>query len=247
MQDKVFLITGAGSGIGRACALAFAAQGARVAVAGRTLTKCEAVAREIGPAALPIACDTRHSADVQRAIMQTIAHFGGLDGIVHSAGISPSGKVTDISEAEWDECIAADLTSGFLLAKYAIPHMTARGGGVMLNIAGTFGMRGASGKAAYAAAKAGLVNLSRCIALDYARDNIRCNAICPGFVDTPLTAGFDGPARDAFLDRYQPLRGLVTPEEVAGLAAYLLSDAARMITGQVFAIDAGQQAGMFVP
>jgi 3-oxoacyl-[acyl-carrier protein] reductase len=246
MQDKVFLITGAGSGIGRACALAFAAQGARVAVSGRTLTKCEAVAREIGPAALPIACDTRHSTDVQRAITQTVAHFGGLDGIVHSAGISPSGRVTDISEAEWDECIAADLTSGFLLAKYAIPHMTARGG-VLLNIAGTFGVRAATGKAAYAAAKAGLINLSRAIALDYAREHIRCNAICPGYVDTPLNDGFDHSARDAFLDKYQPLPGLVTAEEVAALAVYLASDAARMITGQAFLIDAGQQAGLFVP
>jgi NAD(P)-dependent dehydrogenase (short-subunit alcohol dehydrogenase family) len=175
-----------------------------------------------------------------------VAHFGGLDGIVHSAGISPSGRVTDISEAEWDECIAADLTSGFLLAKYAIPHMTARGG-VLLNIAGTFGVRAATGKAAYAAAKAGLINLSRAIALDYAREHIRCNAICPGYVDTPLNDGFDHSARDAFLDKYQPLPGLVTAEEVAALAVYLASDAARMITGQAFLIDAGQQAGLFVP
>jgi NAD(P)-dependent dehydrogenase (short-subunit alcohol dehydrogenase family) len=92
-----------------------------------------------------------------------------------------------------------------------------------------------------------LINLSRAIALDYARENVRCNAICPGYVDTPLNAGFDIIARDAFLERYQPLRGLVSAEEVAALAVYLASDAARMITGQIFAIDAGQQAGLFVP
>jgi 3-oxoacyl-[acyl-carrier protein] reductase len=247
MQDKVIFITGAGSGIGRACALAFTALSARVAIAGRTLAKCEAVAREAGPDAFAVSCDTRRSAAVRTALAATVERFGGLDVIVHSAGISPAGRVTDISEAEWDECIAADLTSGFLLAKHGIPHLIARGGGAILNVAGTFGMRAATGKAAYAAAKAGLINLSRAIALDYARENVRCNAICPGYVDTPLNAGFDIIARDAFLERYQPLRGLVSAEEVAAMAVYLASDAARMITGQVFAIDAGQQAGLFVP
>jgi len=247
MQDRVFFITGGGSGIGRACALAFAAQRARVVVAGRTFAKCQAVAHEIGPSALAIACDTSRSDDVQRALDEAAGHFGGLDGIVHSAGISPAGRVTEISEADWHTCLAIDLTSGFLLAKYGIPHLQARGGGVILNVAGTFGIRAATGKAAYAAAKAGLINLSRAIALDYARDNVRCNAICPGYVDTPLNDGFDPAARDAFLDRYQPLRGLVTANEVAALAVYLASDAARMVTGQVFVIDGGQQAGLFVP
>ena len=247
MQDKIVFITGAGSGIGRACALAFAAQGVRVAVVGRTLSKCEAVVAEIGERAIAIEADISKSADVQRAIANTLAQFGRLDILVNSAGISPSGRVTDISEVEWDECIAVDLTSNFLTAKYAIPHMQPRSGGVIINIAGTFGMRAASGKAAYSAAKAGVVNLTRSIALDYARENIRCNVICPGFVDTPLTAGFDGAGRDAFLEQHQPLRGMTQPEDVASLAVYLASDAARMITGQVFAIDAGQQAGLFVP
>jgi len=240
-------ITGAGSGIGRACALAFAARGARVAVVGRTLSKCLAVAIEIGACAIAVEADVASSADVQHAIAHTIERFGGLDMLINSAGISPAGRVTDISEAEWDECISIDLTSNFLTAKYAIPHMQRRGGGVIVNIAGTFGMRAASGKAAYSAAKAGVVNLTRSIALDYAREGIRCNVICPGFVDTPLTAGFDGAGRDTFLERYQPLRGMTQPEEVAALAVYLASDAAKMITGQVFAIDAGQQAGLFVP
>ena len=211
MKDKVAFVTGGGSGIGRACALALAAQGARVAVVGRTLAKCDAVVAEIGAAsALAAQADIASSADVQRAIAQTVAHFGGLDVLVNSAGISPSGRITEISEAEWDECIAIDLTSNFLTARYAIPHMVQRGGGSIVNVAGTFGMRAASGKAAYSTAKAGVVNLTRAIALDYARDGIRCNVVCPGFVDTPLTEGFQGPGRDEFLERYQPLRGMTS-------------------------------------
>lgn len=243
--EKVVFITGGGSGIGRACAFAFAAQGARVAVVGRTASKCDAVAGAIGAQAVAIQADVAHSSEAQRAITQTIQKFGRLDVVVHSAGVSPSGRVTDTSEADWNQCLAINLTSAFLVAKYAIPHLLTHGG-VILNVAGTFGIRAATDKAAYSAAKAGLINLSRAIALDYARQGIRCNAICPGYVDTPLTAAFDVSARQAFLERFQPLRGVLGPDDVATLAVYLASDAAKMVTGQVFVIDGGQQAGLFV-
>jgi 3-oxoacyl-[acyl-carrier protein] reductase len=247
LQNKVALVTGGGSGIGRAACVAFAQAGAKVSVIGRTLHKCERVVETImsaGGSAIPIEADVSQSADVQRAIAATLARFGQLDIVFNNAGISPSGSVTEISEQDWHDCISIDLTSVFLMCKYAIPHMLGRGG-VILNTAGTFGIRAAKRKAAYSAAKAGVINLTRAVALDYAREGIRCNVICPGFVDTPLTEGFDGPARDAFLDRYQPLRGMTTPEEVAALAVYLAGDAARMMTGQSFVIDAGQQAGLF--
>ena len=123
--------------------------------------------------------------------------------------------------------------------------MIEAGGGAILNTAGTFGIRAAKSKAAYSAAKAGVINLTRSIALDYARDNIRCNAICPGFVDTPLNQGFPPTARAAFLEQYQPLTGLISAGDVAEMAVYLASDAAKMITGQVFVLDGGQQAGLF--
>jgi 3-oxoacyl-[acyl-carrier protein] reductase len=245
--NKVALVTGGGSGIGRAACMAFAQAGAKVAVVGRTLRKCEHVAEEIAAAdgkAIANEANVGDSADVQRAIARTMDAFGRLDIVFNNAGISPSGSVTEISEQDWQDCIAIDLTSVFLMCKYAIPHMRGRGG-VILNTAGTFGIRAAKGKAAYSAAKAGVINLTRAVALDYAREDIRCNVICPGFVDTPLTEGFEGPARHAFLDRYQPLQGMTTPEEVAALAVYLAGDAARMITGQSFVIDAGQQAGLF--
>jgi NAD(P)-dependent dehydrogenase (short-subunit alcohol dehydrogenase family) len=246
-MSRTVFVTGAGSGIGRACALAFARRWMNVAVVGRTLAKCETVAAEAGPNALAVQADIASSADVQQAIARTAAHFGGIDVLVNSAGISPSGRITEISEADWEECLAIDLTSNFLTARYAIPHMLQRGGGAIINVAGTFGLRAASGKAAYSTAKAGVINLTRAIALDYARDGIRCNVVCPGFVDTPLTEGFQGPGREEFLERHQPLRGMTQPEDIAAMVVFLASDDARMITGQTFTVDAGQQTGLFVP
>jgi NAD(P)-dependent dehydrogenase (short-subunit alcohol dehydrogenase family) len=178
-------------------------------------------------------------------ITETVTHYGALDILFNNAGISPSGSVTEISETDWDECLNIDLKSVFLGAKYAIPEMIRRGGGVILSNAGTFGIRAAKGKAAYSAAKAGVINLTRAIALDHAREGIRCNVICPGYVDTPLTAGVPDEARDEFLGRYQPLPGFIQAGEIAQLAVYLASDAARMITGQTFVLDGGQQAGLY--
>lgn len=243
--NQVVLVTGAGSGIGRACASALAAAGAKVVVAGRTQAKLDTVVAEIaatGGRAVAVDGDVSQGTDVARMVDTAIRMFGRLDCVVCSAGISPVGRVTDISEAEWDECIAIDLRSVFLAAKYAIPAMSQ--GGVIINVAGTLGIRPCRNKAAYAAAKAGVINLTRAIALDYAPDGIRCNVICPGYIDTPLNAGFAPDDRDLFLAESQPLAGLIQPDEVAAMALYLASDAARMVTGQVFVIDGGQQAGM---
>ncbi|MCU0511166.1 MAG: SDR family oxidoreductase [Anaerolineae bacterium] len=248
LQGKIAIVTGGGSGMGRATALAFAQAGAQVVIANRTRATAEAVAAEIvqaGGQALPLSVDVSRGEDMQRLMQTTLAHFGGLDVLFNNAGISPSGTVTDITEAEWDECLNIDLKSVFLGCKYAIPLLQQRGGGVILNNAGTFGLKPVRGKAAYATAKAGVINLTRAVALDYARDNIRCNVLCPGYVDTPLTEGVPPADRDAFLGQYQPLRGVIQPAEVAALALYLAGEAARMITGQVFVLDGGQQAGIF--
>ncbi len=248
LRDKVAIVTGGGSGIGAASCQAFAREGAAVAVASRTLSKADAVARAIeheGGRAIAIGADVSRSADVQRMIDRTVAELGPPDILFNNAGISPAGRITDISEADWDECLNIDLKSVFLASRCAIPHMIEAGGGVIINTAGTFGIRAAKNKAAYSVAKAGVINLSRSIALDYARENIRCNAICPGYVDTPLNEGFPAAERDAFLERFQPLPGLIGAADVAEMALYLASDAAKMITGQVFVLDGGQQAGLF--
>ncbi len=248
LRNKTALVTGGGSGIGRAIALAFAEAGAAVAVVGRTPTKLEAVVEDIrryGGQGLAVPADVSRSDEVAAAMETLVAAFGGLDILVNNAGFSPSGRVTDISEEEWDACLAVNLRSVFLGARAAIPHMQQCGAGVILNVAGTFGLRAAANKAAYSTAKAGVINLTRAIALDYGPERIRCNVICPGYVDTPLTAGVAPADRDAFLAATQPLPGVIQAKDVAALAVYLASDAAAMITGQVFVIDGGQQAGLY--
>ncbi|MCS6835432.1 MAG: SDR family oxidoreductase [Anaerolineae bacterium] len=249
-DKRVVLITGASSGIGRASALAFAALGDAVVVVSRNLERSRAVVNDIaqgGGEALALAADVGNSADVERMIAQTMAHYGRLDVLFNNAGISPSGRVTDISEAEWDECLNVDLKSVFLACKHAIPHMIVGGGGVILTTAGTFGLRPAKNKAAYSAAKAAAINLTKAIALDYAREGIRANVIAPGVVQTPLLGGLEhDESFQRFLDQYQPLPGLTQPQDVAALAVYLASDAAQMMTGQVYVIDGGQQTGLFV-
>ncbi len=248
LRDKVILVTGGGSGIGAASCLAFAREGAKVAVVNRTLSKAQAVAQSLadsGETAVAIQADVSRAADVERMIERTVSQLGAPNVLFNNAGISPSGPVGDISEADWDECLNINLKSVFLCAKAVIPLMIEAGGGCILNTAGTFGIRAARNKAAYSVAKAGVVNLTRSIALDYARDYIRCNVICPGYVDTPLNEGFPPSERDAFLAGYQPLPGLISADDVAEMAVYLASDAARMVTGQVFVIDGGQQAGLF--
>lgn len=248
LTNQVAIVTGGGSGIGRASCLALAQAGAKVVVANRTMSKAEAVATEIetaGGEALAVQVDVSQSASMQQMVTQTVAHFGGVDILFNNAGISPAGSVTEITEAEWDECLNIDLKSIFLGAKYVIPELQKRGGGVILNTAGTLGIRACRGKAAYAAAKAGAINLTRAIALDYARDHIRCNAICPGYIDTPLTEDIPQPERDQFLNQYQPLPGIIQANEVAAMVIYLASDTAKMITGQTFVIDGGQQTGLF--
>lgn len=249
MRGKVVIVTGAGSGIGAASAIAFAAAGAGVVCAGRTLESVRRTAAGIvreGGLAQAVQTDVSDDASVGNLVDAAIRHFGRIDVLFNNAGISPSGRITDIDEAQWDECLDVNLKGVFLASRQVIPHMRSRGG-VILNTAGTFGLRPSTGKAAYAAAKAGVINLTRSIALDYARENIRCNAICPGFVETPLTASLGDSERDAFLERSQPLPGVIQSEDVAQLALWLASDAARMITGQAFIIDGGQQAGMYWP
>ena len=248
LRDRVAIVTGGGSGIGAASCYAFAREGAGVAVVNRTLAKAESVARAIaseGGRAIAIGADVARSADVRRMVERTASELGPPDILFNNAGISPAGRITDISEADWDACLNIDLKSVFLAARCALPLMIEAGGGVILNTAGTFGIRAAKNKAAYSVAKAGVINLTRSIALDYARENIRCNAICPGYVDTPLNEGFPPSQRNAFLEQYQPLPGMIGAEDVAEMAVYLASDAASKITGQVFVLDGGQQAGLY--
>jgi len=245
MAGKVALVTGGGSGIGRAAALAFARAGAAVAVADIDAAGGQATAEQIaaaGGAAHFIQADVSRAADVQAMVAETVAHFGRLDYAHNNAGIE--GRVVPLlegDEAEFDRIIAVNLKGVWLCLKHELPQMIAQGGGAIVNTASVAGLVGSAGMAAYGASKHGVVGLSKTAAVEYARAGIRVNAVCPGFIHTPMVDRFTGnqPAANERLARNAPLKRLGTPEEVAEAVVWLCSDAAAFITGHALAIDGG--------
>jgi NAD(P)-dependent dehydrogenase (short-subunit alcohol dehydrogenase family) len=258
LTDKVALITGGARGIGAGIARALSGQGARVALLDRDGPEAEKTAAGLPAPGLAFACDVAIEADVGAAVSVVVERFGGLDILVNNAGIGhpvgSSGRLEDTSVAAWDEQLAQDLRTAFVVTKAAVPHLKARGGGAIVNIASITGLVGSPGMPAQAAAKAGMISLTKSLALDYAPHDIRVNAICPGLVwSRPwehLTAGIkrrvpefaDLDARGVFLEvvkRTVPLGREQTLEDIAHLAAFLASDAARNITGQWISVDGG--------
>ena len=245
-EGKVSVVTGAGSGIGRATALAFAREGASVAVADILEQDNQETARmimDLGGHALAITCDVARNDDVRRALDETVKTFGRLDFAFNNAGIEYAFKpAAEITEEEWDRIIDIDLRGVFLCMKHEIPLMLKQGGGAIVNTSSGAGVKGFKGGAAYVAAKHGVVGLTKAAALDYAQSNIRINAVCPGIIDTSMMQRFSGgtpEGRQAVIAQ-EPIGRMGTPDEIAAAVVWLCSDAASFVVGSAMVIDGGQ-------
>ena len=252
LPDRVALVTGGGRGIGRAIALAFAKEGARVAVTARTETELDAVAAEIralGREALAVPCDVGERAQVDDAVRRVADGLGPVEILVNNAGIAVSAKLQDTDDALWERHLRVNLTGAFLVTRAVLPGMLAARWGRIINIASIAGRQGYPLIAAYTASKHGLLGLTRALAQEVVAAGVTVNAICPGYVATELTwAGArniqkrTGRAYEEAvqaLAAFSPQKRLIEPEEVAALAVLLASDEARSVTAQAWNVDGG--------
>ncbi|MDC6165966.1 SDR family NAD(P)-dependent oxidoreductase [Paucibacter sp. XJ19-41] len=251
LAGKVALITGAGSGIGRATALLFAREGARVAVCDRDPAGGEATVaavRGAGGEAVFVEADVARAADCERAVRQTLAAFGRLDVLFNNAGITRRANVVDTSEADWDAVMAVNVKSIFLMSKYAVPVMAEQGGGSIINAGSGWGLVGGKDAVSYCAAKGAVVNMTRAMAVDHGPQQIRVNSVCPGDTDTAMLrdeAAQLGLAETALVEagHARPLMRVGQAEEIAQVVLFLASDRASFVTGSAYVVDGGGLAG----
>ncbi len=246
-ENKVALITGGNSGIGRAIAIRLAIEGAAIGVVGRDLQKALQVRQEIeslGGEALEIKCDVAEESDCQSAVEQIINQFNRLDVLCTSAGIHGAGHtVVDTPVELWDQVINTDLKGAYLISKFSIPEMRKVGGGSIVHISSIGGMRGSTEGMAFQSAKGGVNNLTRHMAVAHATENIRVNCICPGVITTPLTQKWLSDSETYMkVCQSHPMNRIGEPQEVAAAAAFLASDEASFITGAILPVDGGYLA-----
>jgi NAD(P)-dependent dehydrogenase (short-subunit alcohol dehydrogenase family) len=253
-EGKTIIVTGAGKGMGQACALAFAAEGGAVAVADLDSAAGEETVQhitDVGGRAIFVPCNVGKAAEVERLVAETVRAFGGVDVLHNNAGVQKYGTVVDMPESEWDALMHVNLKATFLTCKYAIPEMRKRGGGSIINTASVQAFASQQSVPAYSASKGAIVSLTRSIALDHARENIRCNCIAPGSIDTPMLRW----AADVFVPEnpsqaihdwgsLHPLGRVGTSEEVAKLVLFLGSADSSFCTGACFTIDGGLLAAL---
>ncbi len=238
LAGKIALVTGSTRGIGRAIAETLAGAGARVAVVGRDLARAEAAAAEIGHDAKGFACDVSDTAQISALVTDVETVFGGLDVLVNNAGLTKDNVIMRMKDEDWDLVIDANLRGAFASIRAASRGMMKRRSGRIINISSVVGVIGNRGQANYAASKAGLIGLTKSVAKELASRNILCNAVAPGFIATDMTAAL-GPEQRTALEAQIPLARLGSPADIASAVAFLASDHASYITGQVLVVDGG--------
>ena len=245
LNGKIAVVTGGGSGIGQATALAFAREGAKVVVADVLVEGSEETVKRIknsGGEAIVVKTNVAEEADVEAMIKQAVATYGRIDCAFNNAGIAgPAAKTADHKKSQWDRVLAINLTGVWLCMKYEIEQMLNQGGGTIVNTASVAGLVGFRYGPAYVAAKHGVVGLTKTAALEYAKANIRVNAVCPGVIRTPM---FErgrqvDPRIEETMSTREPIGRLGTPEEIAEAVVWLSSDAASFVTGLPMAVDGG--------
>ena len=243
LANKVAIVTGGGSGIGRAVAVAFAHEGAQVTICGRDRKKLEAVAAEIGNACLPVAADVSIARQVELLVRMTVERFGSVTTVVNNAGLLLAGTAESLREEEWEQTFNVNVRGPWLLTRAALPHLRAAGGGSIINLGSVLSLLGARNRVAYAASKGAVLAMTRAMALDHAPEKIRVNCICPGIVETEMVAAFnlDETARKQRLAMH-PLGRFGQPHDVAGLAVFLAADESSWITGAAYPVDGGYSA-----
>ena len=245
-DGQTVIVTGGGSGIGRAVALALAAEGARVVVADSDAKAAERVSEEVsasGGTAVPTRVDVSRAVEVEKMVALALVTLGRVDVLFNGAGVLVAGTVLDTDEAEWRRVLDVNLTGTYLCCRAVIPRMIEQGGGAIVNTSSSTGAHdGNANAAAYVTSKGGVTLLTRCLAIDHAADHVRVNAVAPGPTDTPMLRKAMSPEVREARARSYPAGRLGQPEEIASAVLYLASDDASFVTGAILAVDGGQTA-----
>lgn len=245
LSGRIALVTGASQGIGRACALKLAAAGTALAVVARNREKLDSLVSEIaatGQKATAFVVDVSDEEQIKAGFKEVLAHFGKIDILVNNAGITRDQLVMRMKRADWDAVLNTNLTSAYLCIQQAIGSMLKQRGGRIINVTSVFGQIGQAGQANYASSKAGLIGLTMAIARELASRNITCNAVAPGFIETPMTAGLSEDLKQSAI-KMIPLGRVGTADDVANAVAFLASEQASYITGHVLNVNGGMFMG----
>lgn len=248
LHGKSAIVTGAGSGIGRAIAVAMAREGARVALVGRRRELLEEVALEIGPEAIVCIGDVRSLEDVQRIVKQSAETLGGIDVLVNNAGVLHGGTAESLTDEQWDRTFDVNVKAVWRMSREVLPWMRKAGGGSIVNISSVLGLIGARNRVAYSASKGAVTLLTKSMAMDHAHEGIRVNCICPGIVETEMVADVIEHAPNPeearrVREALHPMGRFGQPADIVGMAVFLASDEAKWITGAAMPVDGGYTAG----